>query len=164
VREMRASAPLTIAIGTSSLPLPSGFLDPISLKDQYKCDVELRDPEVLDEMRGFDASGALIAGPISSYAIFGENLQFDMQSNVATTFSLIFYQQPAALSPTNTSNFLCTRYSQLFRAALLKHAYAFRQAWDESTRYAQELEKQFQAIEVMDDLSMRGLNNPEEYA
>src|SRR4051794_36058160 len=128
VREMRKQANLAISIGTSALNLPTGFLDPISLKDQYKCDVTLLSADKLEDLRSFDNSGALISAPIGAYAIFGEQLQFDTQSSVAATFSFIYYEQPAALSGSNTTNFLTTRYSQLFRACLLKHAYAFRKA------------------------------------
>jgi hypothetical protein len=162
-REMRVSTPLSITIGMSEIALPADFLDPLSLKDQYKSDIRLLSPDALEDQRVLDASGNLIQSLISDYAIFDEKFKFDTASSLATTFSLIYYARPVDLSGSNTTNFLTKRYTHLLRACLLKHAYAFRKAWDESERYARELEQQFQKIEVNDDLSARGMNDPEEF-
>jgi hypothetical protein len=159
-REMRASTDINVAIGDFATALPGDFLDPISFKDQYKCDIALRDPGVLEDMRGFDSAGALLKGPISDYAIYDEKLQYDMASNAAATFKLVYFKRPALLSVSNNTNFLTTRYPNLLRAAALKHAYAFRKAWDESTRHAQALEAYLQTIEINDDLSNRGIDSP----
>jgi hypothetical protein len=142
VREMLASASLSIAVNDSTAPLPSGFLDPLSLLDQWGDDIVLRDLRVLRRLRSFDSTGTLIVGPISNYAINGTTILFDMASNATTTFPLDYFQKPTVLSAGNPTNFLTTRYSHLFRAALLKHAYAFRKAFDEARIYAAELEAQ----------------------
>lgn len=163
LREMRASTSLSITIGMSEIALPADFLDPTSFKDQFKCDLRLLSPDALEDQRLLDASGNLIQSLISAYAIFDEKFKFDTASSVVTVFSLVYYARPADLSGSNTTNFLTKRYTHLLRACLLKHAYAFRKAWDESERYARELEQQFQKIEVNDDLSARGMNDPEEF-
>ena len=74
VREMRASTDIVVAIGDFKTNVPADFLDPISFKDNFKSDIALRDPDVLEDMRAFDSSGNLIQGPISDYAIFDEAL------------------------------------------------------------------------------------------
>jgi hypothetical protein len=164
VREMRASSTLALVVGTSSLALPAGFLDPIAMKDQYRCDVYLRSADELDGMRVLDSLGVLASGPIENYAIFDEALQFDMKSDVVANFSFLFFKQPDLLGSSNLTNFLTTRYPQLLRAAILKHAYAFRKSWEESKQYEAQLEKHFQTIEINDDLAGRGLNDPERYS
>jgi hypothetical protein len=132
VREMLVQTPLAITVGMSALALPDRFLDPESLSDNYRVDVSLRSPMALTRMRWLDNAGNIISGPISNYAIFSGALQFDMASNINATFSLIYFESPAPLSGSNPTNFLTDRYSHLLRAAILKHAYAFRKSWDEA--------------------------------
>lgn len=164
VREMLTQTTLAITVGMSAIDLPARFLDPESLQDQFLADIQLRSPMALSRMRWTDANGNFLSGPIGNYAIFAGKLQFDTSSNVNANFSLIYFEQPEPLSTSNTTNFLTDRYSHLLRAAILKHAYAFRKSWDEAERYAAELDRQFKTIEVNDDLAGRGLNDPEDFA
>lgn len=164
VHDMLVPTTLAITTGMSSIALPARFLDPASLTDQYRTEVCLRSATALSRMRVVDTSGALISGPVSNYAIFGGKFQFDMASNVTATFCLVYFESPLPLGDSNQTNFLTDRYSHLLRAAILKHAYAFRKSWDEAKLYAAELENQFQTIEVNDDLAGRGLNDPEGFA
>lgn len=156
VREMRASTTLAMSIGDSTKALPTGFQDPLSLRDiTNEITLDLRDPKTIEEMRGYD-SAVLSTGTPENYAIFDEALQFDYSYDAAATLRLVYFKKWTALASTNT-NFLTDRYPHLLRTACLAQAFSFR---DNDARQQIELAKLAAYISKTNaesDLSMRGL-------
>lgn len=161
VREMQASATVSLSDAASTASLPADFLDPISLRDKYKSDVLLTDADGLLLKQTVDADYALNVGEPRWYAIFDELINFDCAADGAQTFRLVYYKKPAALSVSNTTNFMTSRYSHLLRQFCLRHAALFLKDDTAAARYEARGAEMLQSIMVNDDLSRRGAVYPE---
>jgi hypothetical protein len=129
-REMLSTTPLSIAAAASSVALPADFLDPIRfLPYEWGSPLPLTHEAVLYDTR--DSSGALFDGTPSQWAIFDGTMTVNSTIPTGETFSgiLTYYAQPTALSGSNETNFLTTRYPTLLRRACLKHAYEHMKDW-----------------------------------
>ena len=165
-REMIVSdATLAVAQGDLGEPLPAGFLDPLLVRDLYANRMRGRDLASIKKRRGLDSSGAWIQSQPHYYAIAGATMEFDCaaDASAAGTYYLDYYGTPAALSPTNLTNFLTNRYPTLLRYACMAMAADFlndaarRDSW--GARVAAEIAE----IEANDDLSMRGAEVDPDY-
>lgn len=158
VREMRTEfSDLALAPGASYIALPSGFLDPIWLKDvTNNIDLKLRPEQSLVRRRVYE-SGALVSSIPCQYAIFGEKLQFEYAYETAATLKLVGFKKPDDLAvTTNETNFLTSRYPHLLRVACLVQAYDFM---SNATKYQSNLSLLSALIEKTNaesDLSYRG--------
>lgn len=156
VREMRTEATLTTAQGDLYVALPSGFLDPISVKDRYQVDIRPDDMDALLGFRAKDADGNWIQAEPNRYAIWDERVQFDCAMNAALSFTMLYFKQPVALSGSNETNFLTTRYPHVLRAAIRKHAAIWLMEDAEEQRGEAQLARALETVGVQDDLSYRG--------
>lgn len=161
-REMRASATLTIALNASSVALPSGFLDPLGLFDERGDEIHLWDERNLTKKRRFDSAGALTVGRVSVYGIFNEAVNFDVRSNKAVSYTMLYYKRPDNLGPSNQTNWLTTRYPNVLRAALMAYAYDARKEELEFRTYLAQAVALIQAANEEADLSRRGSDFPVE--
>lgn len=159
VREMRTQfANLSMADGDSYKALPTGFLDPIHLKDiTNNVDLNLRDETALQELRVYD-SGTLTTSAVAyDYAIFDEKLQFEIEYDTAATLVMIGYKAPTFVSSGNSSNFLCTRYPHILRVACMAQAADFMNNVEREGRYLQKLAALIQKTNEESDMTYRGL-------
>jgi len=161
VREMRTSATLTTAQGDLYVALPTGFLDPISLKDRFFEDLILEDMDGLIGRRVNDEDGVLEQSEPGYYAIWDERIQFNCAMDDTRSFSLLYYKTPTALGASNTTNFLTNRYPYLLRAACIKHASMFLKDAEEEQKSAARMEQFLAQIATNDDLTYRGSSPPE---
>lgn len=74
---------------------------------------------------GYDSSGARVAQTPTIFYNNGTQLKFDSPPDLAYPYELAFYQQPAALSASNTTNWLTATYPRLVRVACLAGATEF---------------------------------------
>lgn len=156
VREMRASTPLSLALGDSSTALPTGFLDPISLKDiTNEILLSPRTEHWIEDARGYD-SGVLLSGTPANYAIFDEAFQFEYKYDAAATLRLVYFKKWTALSSAGT-NFLTDRYPHLLRTAVMAKAWEFRERADLEAKELQKLAAIIQKTNAETDLTYRGL-------
>ncbi len=161
VREMRSVTTLSLAQGDLSVALPTGFLDPISIKDQYYSDLIQQDMDALLGMRATDGDGDPVEAEPVYYAIWDEKFQFDCAMNAALSFTLLYFKSPTLLSGSNETNFMTTRYPHLLRAACRKHAEIFTKNYAARDRAEDDLQKFLALIEQHDDLSYRGVSPAE---
>jgi hypothetical protein len=158
VREMLSDAvPIAVGLGVNSVALPADFLDPIDLRNAFGQKLPHKDAIGVMNRRTYDAAGVPAVGQPGVYAIFGEKMQFDVVTNAATTLSLIYFQTPAALSPTNTTNFLTRRYPNLLRTACLAVAADFRKHEADYNRNVQRMTTLITTINAENDLYLRGV-------
>jgi hypothetical protein len=156
-REMIASAAVAITAGSETAPLPAGYLDPISFRIPSEMAVlSPRDPRDLEERRYYDANGVLDTQLPSAYSVFDELFQFDAKADADYVARAQFYKSPTALSRTNPSNFLCTRYPNLLRAAVLMHGADQMQDDAEYTRWKARTDELIGRVSVETDLMARG--------
>ena len=164
-REMRASVDLTIASGDITAPLPTGYIDPIKMTHRdnrwafvHKMQEDLREVRFWDE----DA-GNYTQGTPSAFSVFNEVLNFDMRADQAYPVVFDFYKRPDALSGANETNWLTTRYPHLLRVACLRAAAEHMDAADKIERYSAQFDRIIQEVNVLDDLSLTGVDAHMEY-
>ena len=163
VREMQTRATLAVALGASTVALPSDYLNFRALLDQYGCAIRKRSERVLEMMKAYDSSGNLTSGVITNCADDGTTLYFDVQASVAVSFTLLYHRLPADLSATNLTNFLTGRYRTLLKAACLVRAYQWLKKAEGIADAKQDREAAFQTAEAMDDIDMNTQFDPREF-
>jgi hypothetical protein len=165
VREMRASATVTIASGAITAALPSGFIDPIRLLHRDSgIPFKSLPPDDLQELRLWDESAAdHVEGMPTRFSVFDELLQFDMKADAAYTCKIIYFKRPDALSGANETNWLTTRYPRLLRIACLRSAYEHMKNAEMKASYEAEMRLMLAEIEQESDLSMIGADPHLEY-
>lgn len=132
VREMRATATVNVNTNDTTGALPTGFLDPISLKDATNSVwLDLVNDLTLERARSYTIDHGvptLASGTPRRFAIYGELLQFELKYSAAASLYLVFYKRPTLLTiQDTTTNFLTDRYLHLLTAACEVQVASFRQ-------------------------------------
>ena len=126
VREMMVDEAFTFADATSSKALSSlsgTFLDPIQFVP-YEWGYPLSFYHEASMPFARDSAGALFQSTApSAWTIIGETAWVDVLLDGAFSGRMMYYAQPAALSSSNETNFLTTRYPSLLRYACMAKAY-----------------------------------------
>jgi hypothetical protein len=160
VREMIVSdAAIAVAAGDASEPLPSGFLDPINMRDIYLARMKLKDLSSVKARRGYTSgTTTLIQGLPRWFALTGTTVEFDCaaDASAAGTYLMDYFGTPAALSAINPTNFLTVRYPTLLRKACLWAAADFKKDRQGVQQYSAEVLALAQNIMGNDDLAFRG--------
>ena len=125
-REMKATDTGTISSG-STIAVPARLRQPIHFMftGVNHAEVTLKTEDVVREAFTYDGDGNRVTGKPQMYAIDGTNLFFEVSVDQAYTYDFMYYQALAALSSTNTTNFLTDRYPTLLQAACMFKAYEF---------------------------------------
>ena len=114
----------TLSIGTDQLTFPSDMLEPNEL---YLSGIwfaripQKTELEVISNW-SFDGNGNRIQTTPSIYYFNQSYIQFDTFADIAYPYVLTYYQQPAALSASNPTNFLTQYYPRMMRCALMAQA------------------------------------------
>lgn len=161
VREMMSrDTAFAVAADASSVSLPSGFLDPIEFRPySYGNCLPYVDYGNLDEKRNA-STGAILTGTPSRWTVLGETAYVDMAPSTAFTGVLTYYGQPAALSGSNETNFLTTRYPTLLRRACLMFAWEHARNWDRRKEEVALAEAALMDAKKSNDLFQRGMIYP----
>lgn len=128
IQQMRALATGTIAIGASTISLPTGFREAISLKrtGDSAGPIDLLDIDHFEQRLALDTSSALFEGIPTAGVIEGNTtLRLNAQADIEYAYRLWHYASPARLSSANLTNFLTDRYSHMLLAACLYWAFSF---------------------------------------
>jgi hypothetical protein len=158
VREMRARTDIPIALADTSVDLPTGFLDPIAFSiPGHMPRLRLWDQERFQTRLGWDEDAEYPEGPPSVYSIFDEAIQLNTKADQAYTGKMIYFKTPPALSGSNETNWLTSRYPTLVRRATLMYAAEARK--DKAMFAAQQelVDMQIVKIQREADLAMRGM-------
>ena len=121
VRKMITSTSITIDSETESIP--SDFLqirDFFITEGETKYPLKYITPAQMDEIRGSSSSGMP-----SAYTILGDNFRFAPIPDSAHTGTLNYYAKFAALSDTNTSNYILASHPAIYLYGSLYHAANF---------------------------------------
>jgi hypothetical protein len=123
VREMQSRADVTIALNATSATLPTRYLDPIKLSiPGYISRIRPTDLDRWESLLPWNQDGTLDQRMPTRYCVFDEVINFNSRSDAAYTAKFLHFKQPAALSASNTTNFLTTRYPTLLRRVCLMFA------------------------------------------
>ncbi len=160
VREMMTDEAFTFADATSSKALStlSGtFLDPIQFVP-YEWGREL--PYYHEGEMPFvrDENGALlVATTPSAWTVIGSTAHVDVLLNGAFAGRMMYYAQPAALSVSNETNFLTTRYPSLLRYACMAKAYEHLKDSNRAKEYMQLMMGALGSAMATNDLYRRAM-------
>lgn len=114
----------TLTIGSDQLAIPSDCLEPFFLCTTgiYFQEIDQKPMEEVVRAWSYDSAGARVQAQPVIYSFTQSNIQFDSPPDQAYAYALIYYQQPAALSGSNTTNFLTSTYPRMLRAACMAQA------------------------------------------
>lgn len=133
-REMRTLATLDLDEGAYYADLPAsgvGFLSPIELRWRGDdCEVAYVHENLLrryvNDANANSRPSLPILGHPDRYAIFAERFQFEVAADEDLTGDLLYYATPAALSVSNTTNFLTRRFPLVLRRTCMALGYEER--------------------------------------
>lgn len=128
VREMMARATGSIAQNATTITLPADCIFPIGLylTRNYKGKIDLLDQDHYERITGEDEDGNLYEGT-PCRATFDKTLVYlDVKADQTYYYRLWYLQKPAALSDTNTTNFLTDRYEHILEAMCKHYAWKHR--------------------------------------
>jgi hypothetical protein len=157
-RDMLATEDVAIALGASSVSFPTGYLDPIHFGiPGYMNRLRLKDIEWFRSHLGWDESAVMPEGVPTFWCDFGGSMQLSTKADHAYTAKLVFYKRPEALSGSNETNFLTTRYPTLLRRACGMFAAEARKEYDTYDRMEVRAIQAVADIMKENDLAMRGI-------
>lgn len=158
VREMRATADVTISSGVNYASLPTGFRDPIHFCiPGYVERIQIKDEDSFRSMLGWDTSADLPDGPPQMYAVFDEQINFDHDPDQAYTGKFVYFKTPTALSGSNETNWLTSKFPTLLRRVCLMFGAEARKEYDLMDRNEIKALEMIEQIKKESDLSYRGL-------
>lgn len=155
VREMKASAVITLTANASSVALPTGFLEPIAMRDREGWEMipdRYVEPPELIRHRVY-TNDVLETGTPGRVAIFDELFQFECKAEAQHKYDLAYYKTPALLSATNVSNFLTARYPHIVRIACMAGAASYMKDDEEESKQLAKLTGLCDAANAESDLS-----------
>lgn len=120
------TAPLANAftIGNDFIPLPADFLEPklfVITGTNFQT-LTLKTPDEIVYAWAYDGNGNRIQQQPLIYYFDQANFRFDSPADQAYPTSLIYFQQPAMLGASNTTNFLTTNCQMLLRRSVMRAA------------------------------------------
>lgn len=117
--QMLTSTSGTLTASATTIAVPADFLEDKRFRFTGTAvgNVTRKTIQEVIEAMSYDGSGNRVAQKPSIMFNDQNNFQFDSPTDAAYPFTMWYYQQPVALSATNTSNFLTTTYPRLMRAA-----------------------------------------------
>ena len=133
VREMKALATGTIAIGAFTLLLPPNFVEPVTfwLGGLYKTKLRILDEDHFEMRMGRDATDTPYPGTPTECTADATQFYFNTQMDVIYTYRLWHIIKPAPLVlTTNETNFLTVRYPHILEAMCKYYAYMHREQND----------------------------------
>lgn len=168
VREMVVSDyVVAVAQGDYSEPLPSGFLDPINMRDLNLNRMKARDISSVKARRWIDPTTNLIGqGQPGFFAFTGTTVEFDCAADAtaAGTYYLDYYGSLPALSVANPTNFLTARYPMLMRSACMASAASFLNDATRVSSYTNQMMAIIADIDVTDEFASRGSEVDADYS
>lgn len=156
VREMMQLDEIAVISGNYKTTVPTGFLDPISLKPYGWGDgLDYVSEDKFLILRETDGTKQTADLP-SSFTIIGTDIVFDVELSADLGAELIYYKAPDALSGTNTTNFLTARYPTLVRHSCESFAYEHMKDPARSLEFRKMVEAEIMDASATNDLYRRG--------
>jgi len=136
-KEMRTLVTGTIAIGATSITLPSGFRGVKSLKlsGDYTNRIVMRDASEFEDGLTYQTDGSLDTGTPSACTLTGDSILLNREADIEYNYRMHIMQTPTAMSTGNDTNFLSTVYPHMLRAACLYHANLHRKDMKEASKW-----------------------------
>lgn len=157
--KMKAESVGTMTASATSVPLPSDFLDGrggLRLTGIYAARLRQAGEDAVQSRWQYDDSGNREVGTPCSYYLSGTVAVLDFVADQAYPYLFSYYQRPAALSTSTTTNFLTNEYPRLLRTACMLIAAEFEkevgQGQYDRTYWQQQLDKQLGEVQAASDI------------
>jgi hypothetical protein len=158
VRQMQTSASVTIAQGASTASFPTGYLDPLHFGiPGFISRIRRKDVEWFRTNLGFDETATLPEGLPTYWTDYNDLIQLNTVADQAYTASMVFFKTPDALSSSNPTNWLTTKYPTLVRRVCTMIAAEARKEFDTFDRDEARALQMIEEIKVESDNSLRGI-------
>lgn len=157
VRDMRqVDTSSTIASGADYISTPTGYLGTITLTITSPGRYRLHHMTVqnVEERRPYNSSGAIQAGLPTMFYEDGSSLYFNVKADRAYTLRHVYWKQPTALSSSNTTNFLTSRYPRLLRCACMGFASEFLKDYNAMDGWLVKAQAEIDEINAEQDMNM----------
>jgi hypothetical protein len=114
----------TLTVGNDFIPIPADCLEPDIFMLTGTQQSWLDQKPIQEVMRrwSYDDAGVRTQQQPVIYSFNQTNLVFDSVADQAYPYALVYYQQPAALSASNPTNFLTDVYPRMLRCAMMMQA------------------------------------------
>ena len=110
----------------------------------------------------YDSNGNLLVQMPRFYSFDQTFLQFDSVPDQAYPYAFLYYQMPARLSSSNTTNFLTTYCERLMRTVIMMHACEWTkeigQGQFDRSWYESEAMKELDRVQAASDRARRGVS------
>lgn len=152
---------LTISGITNYLEDKTLWLNGLVGGSVYQQRVKRKTPEEVKQLYCFDGTGVRVQQTPQVFYNNGTQFKFDSPPDLAYPYELLFYQQPAALSGSNTTNWLTIYYPRLLRCALMAGVAEFMKDAGmgnyDRTYWEQNTETEIMVAQVESDRQSRSL-------
>lgn len=124
---MLTSTSGTMTASSTSLTLPADYIEDkyFTLTGTAQARLVRKPIQELIQSFTYDGSGNRVQTTPQLFSNDQSNFLFDSMADQPYPYLLYYYQQPAALSTSNTTNVLTSRYPRMFRAACMAGASEF---------------------------------------
>lgn len=149
---------LVFVSGSNLIALPSDFIAPLTfwITGDNKSELTNRDVRSVVQSIAYD-NGAIISEKPQSFYWDKTNFVFEKKADQAYPTYLVYYARPAALSVSNPTNFLTTKYSRMFRKALIGMCYEWKKDDARATGDLQKAVTGIMSINAQSQLAMQGM-------
>jgi hypothetical protein len=159
IREMLYTWIGVMVVSQEYVTLPSDYLQGRTLwiTGTEKAEVRRRQLEDVEQARAYDGSTLVTGKPRMFYAD-ATTAQFEYAADQAYPFRARYYRQLPALSASNTTNVLTSKFPTLLRFACMASANSFMKDDEEKTYWEAKAAAEIAEIKIESDLEMQGLD------
>ena len=158
LRAMYATRDLAVTGGEIAVDLPDDLMDLTGVWDQFQSQLAALDQISLERRRAKQSDGTWETSTApTAYAMFGEQLQFDLAPDADITLRISGAFQPAMLGPTNKTNWLTKRYPHILRPACVAKAADFLNDQVRYDRAFNQLAALLKTAQQSDDMAVSGM-------
>lgn len=160
-----------MTIGVDQIAVPADMLEPYlffitsnSTTPGYgPQEISLATPDQVILSYAYDGNGNRINSIPTKYYFNQSYLQLDNPPNLAYPYAISYYQQPPALSVSNTTNFLTTYYPRMLRAAILAEAVEYTKEVGagtfDRTYWLSVAQVEMETAQIESDMAKRSASN-----
>ncbi len=158
VRAAQKTATGTLVINTDTITLPTDYRAGKFFKftGVNSSNPVRRTLDEVIEVFSYNGDGTRTTGRPTIWATDDANIQFEVLAFTNYTYLFRYYAALAALSPTNKTNVLLTKYLTLFRTVCLAKAWQWRQNRQEMADNLQLAMAEIEDIHREDDQELEG--------
>lgn len=159
VRQMLSSTTGSMSTSNDYISTPSDYIAArvLRITGANAAEVRRKTLEDVEAEFAYDNSGTRVSAKPRVFYAAADRLQFECLPDQAYAYRLVYFAIPAALSASNSTNFLTSRAPRLIRAACLMMANEYLKDEDERAWWEVRALAEIETLNQESDFEMRGL-------